>query len=176
VVIHAAALKIIPLAEYNPFECIQTNVAQRMLSNQHCAPAESPCRPIKRPIRLTFTALQNWPPDKIMFAANNLSVASGAVFSVVRYGNVPGSRGSVVPLFQRLVGEGAKWLPITHPNVTRFWISLDQGISFVLSCLTIMKGGGIFIPKIPSMRITDLARVKDRWYPSRRENSRGHDH
>lgn len=94
-----------------------------------------------------------------MIAANNLSGASGAVFSVVRYGNVIGFRGSVVPLFQRLVREGAKWLPITHPSMTRFWISLDQGVSFVLSCLTVMKGGEIFIPKIPCMRITDLARV-----------------
>jgi len=95
--------------------------------------------------------------DKIMVAANNLSGRTGARFAVVRYGNVIGSRGSVVPLFDALRKNGAKALPITDARMTRFWITLDQGINFVLSSLELMQGGEIFVPKIPSMRIVDVA-------------------
>jgi UDP-N-acetylglucosamine 4,6-dehydratase len=95
--------------------------------------------------------------DKIMVAANNLSGDLGTQFAVVRYGNVIGSRGSVVPLFERLICDGASELPITDRRMTRFWIALEQGVSFVLSALGLMRGGEIFVPKIPSMRIVDLA-------------------
>jgi UDP-N-acetylglucosamine 4,6-dehydratase len=95
--------------------------------------------------------------DKIFVAANNLSGSVGTRFSVVRYGNVLGSRGSVVPFFQKLIAEGAKTLPITDLRMTRFWITLDQGVAFVLSCFSMMRGGEIFIPKIPSMKMVDMA-------------------
>ncbi len=95
--------------------------------------------------------------DKTFVAANNLSGDIGTRFSVVRYGNVVGSRGSVAPLFQRLIAKGATELPITDPRMTRFWITLNQGVDFVLSSLSMMHGGEIFVPKIPSMKMTDLA-------------------
>jgi UDP-N-acetylglucosamine 4,6-dehydratase len=97
--------------------------------------------------------------DKIFVAGNNLSGRSGTRFSVVRYGNVVGSRGSVVPLFQRLIREGASALPVTDARMTRFFITLQQGVDFVLSCLDAMRGGEIFVPKIPSVRIVDLVRA-----------------
>jgi len=95
--------------------------------------------------------------DKTFVAANNLSGDIGARFSVVRYGNVVGSRGSVAPLFQRLLAKGVTELPITDPRMTRFWITLNQGVDFVLSSFNLMRGGEIFVPKIPSMKMTDLA-------------------
>jgi UDP-N-acetylglucosamine 4,6-dehydratase len=163
IVVHAAAQKIIPLAEYNPFECIQTNVhgAENVVKAALRAG-------VKKVVALSTDKAVNpinlygaskLASDKILIAANYLSGESGAAFSVVRYGNVIGSRGSVVRLFERLVREGAKALPITDPRMTRFWISLDQGVAFVLSCLAMMRGGEIFVPKIPSMRITDVART-----------------
>ena len=94
--------------------------------------------------------------DKTFVAANNLSGDIGTRFSVVRYGNVVGSRGSVVPFFQRLLDKGARTLPVTDPRMTRFWITLPEGVDFVLSSLSIMRGGEVFVPKIPSMKITDL--------------------
>jgi UDP-N-acetylglucosamine 4,6-dehydratase len=95
--------------------------------------------------------------DKIFVAANHLSGSTKVRFSVVRYGNVMGSRGSVVPFFRKLIAEGADSLPITDEKMTRFWITLREGVDFVLSCLELMRGGEIFVPKIPSMKITDLA-------------------
>jgi UDP-N-acetylglucosamine 4,6-dehydratase/5-epimerase len=97
--------------------------------------------------------------DKTFVAANNLAGDIGTRFSVVRYGNVAGSRGSVAPFFKRLLERGAEELPITDPRMTRFWITLDQGVNFVLSCLELMRGGEVFVPKIPASTITDLARV-----------------
>src|SRR5690606_13256081 len=94
--------------------------------------------------------------DKIFTAANNLSGTAGTAFSVVRYGNVVGSRGSVVPYFKKLIAEGADSLPITDPRMTRFWSTLREGVDFVLSSLRMMKGGEIFVPKIPAMKMTDL--------------------
>jgi UDP-N-acetylglucosamine 4,6-dehydratase len=162
-VVHAAALKIVPTAEYNPFECILTNVhgAENVVKAALRAN-------VKRVLALSTDKAANpinlygaskLAADKIMVAANHLSGDLGTQFSVVRYGNVIGSRGSVVPLFERLIREGAKELPITDRRMTRFWIALDQGVSFVLSSLGLMKGGEIFVPKIPSMRIVDLASV-----------------
>jgi UDP-N-acetylglucosamine 4,6-dehydratase/5-epimerase len=162
-VVHAAALKIVPTAEYNPFECVLTNVhgAENVVT-------ASLRTSVKRVVALSTDKAANpinlygatkLASDKIMVAANNLSGRGGARFSVVRYGNVIGSRGSVVPFFQELMRGGAKALPITDPRMTRFWITLEQGVELVLSSLALMTGGEIFVPKIPSMRIVDLARV-----------------
>ena len=160
-VIHAAALKHVQTAEYNPFEAAKTNIngAENVVTAAIRAgvkkvialSTDKACNPINLYGATKLAA------DKIFIAGNNLSGAGVCSFSVVRYGNVIGSRGSVVPLFQKLIKEKATELPITDFRMTRFWITLDQGINFVLSCLKIMQGGEIFIPKIPSMKITDLA-------------------
>lgn len=160
-VVHAAALKQVPAAEYNPMECIKTNingaenVIQAALNNQ-----------VKRVIALSTDKAANpinlygatkLCSDKLFVAANNMAGTNPTLFSVVRYGNVVGSRGSVVPFFDKLIKNGATELPITHPDMTRFWITLEQGIQFVIQNFHRMKGGEIFIPKIPSVKITDLA-------------------
>jgi UDP-N-acetylglucosamine 4,6-dehydratase len=162
-VIHAAALKHVPIAEYNPFECIQTNVN----GAQNVATAAIK-RGVKSVVALSTDKAVNpinlygaskLASDKIFIAANNLSGEGGSRFSVVRYGNVLGSRGSVVPYFKKLVESGADHLPITDERMTRFWITLDQGVDFVLSSLAMAEGGEVFIPKIPSIRTVDLARL-----------------
>lgn len=161
-VIHAAALKHVPIAEYNPFECIQTNV----IGAQNVVTAAMR-RGVKQVVALSTDKAANpinlygaskLASDKIFIAANNLSGRDGTRYCVVRYGNVVGSRGSVVPYFQKLVAEGAAELPITDDRMTRFWITLDQGVDFVLSSLALSRGGEVFVPKIPSMRTVDLAR------------------
>ena len=161
IVVHAAALKIVPSAEYNPFECILTNVH----GAENVVKAALRCG-VDKVVALSTDKAANpinlygaskLAADKIMVAANNLSGDRGAKFAVVRYGNVIGSRGSVVPLFQELIRKGAETLPVTDPRMTRFWITLEQGVSFVLSSCAIMQGGEIFVPKIPSMKITDIA-------------------
>ena len=160
-VVHAAALKHVPVAEYNPSECIHTNV----LGAENVVHAALTCG-VKRVVALSTDKAANpvnlygaskLAADKIFVAANNLSGRIGTRFSVVRYGNVVGSRGSVIPFFQKLCREGATSLPVTDPRMTRFWITLQQGVDFVLSCLKTAHGGEIFVPKIPSMRMTDLA-------------------
>jgi UDP-N-acetylglucosamine 4,6-dehydratase len=163
VVVHAAALKIVPTAEYNPFECILTNV--HGAENVVLASLRTN---VKKVVALSTDKAANpvnlygaskLAADKIMVAANNYSGSLGVRFSVVRYGNVIGSRGSVLPLFKDLVSRGAKTMPITDVRMTRFWISVKQGVEFVISSIGLMQGGEIFVPKIPSMRIVDLARV-----------------
>jgi UDP-N-acetylglucosamine 4,6-dehydratase/5-epimerase len=162
-VIHAAALKHVPIAEYNPFECIQTNVigAQNVVSAalRRNVRAVIALSTDKAANPLNLYGASKLAADKIFVAANNLSGEGGPVFSVVRYGNVFGSRGSVVPYFQRLMSEGADSLPITDERMTRFWITLDQAVDFVLSSMGMSVGGEIFIPKIPSIRTVDLARM-----------------
>ena len=162
IVVHAAALKHVPAAEYNPFECIRTNV--HGAENIVMAAIRSG---VKKVVALSTDKAANpanlygaskLASDKIFVAANNLS-SGHPRFSVVRYGNVMGSRGSVVPFFRRLVKEGADSLPITDPRMTRFWITIEQGVNFVLSSLEMMQGGEIFVPKIPSTKITELANV-----------------
>ena len=160
IVIHAAALKQVPAAEYNPSECIHTNVmgAENVvwasLANRVkyvvALSTDKACNPIN------LYGATKLASDKTFVAANNLSGDIGTRFSVVRYGNVVGSRGSVVPLFQRMIANGARTLPITDARMTRFWITLNEGVDFVLSSLNIMRGGEVFVPKIPSMRMTDL--------------------
>jgi UDP-N-acetylglucosamine 4,6-dehydratase len=160
-VIHAAALKQVPIAEYNPFECIHTNVigaenvVQAALSEGVKKVIALSSDKAVSPINLYGAS--KLAADKIFVAANNLSGSIKTRFSVVRYGNVVGSRGSVIPLFLRLLKEGVDSLPVTDERMTRFWITLPQGVAFVLSCLNLMEGGEIFVPKIPSMKITDLA-------------------
>lgn len=160
-VIHAAALKQVPAAEYNPFECIHTNV----LGAENVVQAAIR-NGVKRVIALSTDKAANpinlygaskLASDKIFVAANHLSGTNGTRFAVVRYGNVIESRGSVIPFFRQLLAEGVDELPITHPDMTRFWITLRQGVDFVLSCLSQMKGGETYVPKIPSMKIADLA-------------------
>lgn len=161
-VIHAAALKQVPAAEYNPIECIKTNIygaeniiRASLLNNVQKVIALSTDK-AANPINLYgATKLCS---DKLFVAANNISGGHPTRFAVVRYGNVVGSRGSVVPFFKKLVTEGAKELPITDERMTRFWITLQQGVDFVMKNFARMQGGEIFVPKIPSMRITDLAK------------------
>jgi UDP-N-acetylglucosamine 4,6-dehydratase len=160
-VVHAAALKQVPAAEYNPFECIRTNV----IGAENVVQASLRAG-VKRVIALSTDKAANpinlygaskLASDKIFVAANHLSGRDGTAFAVVRYGNVVGSRGSVVPYFRQLIESGSDHLPITDPRMTRFWITLGKGVAFVCSCLEMMTGGEIFVPKIPSMKMTDLA-------------------
>lgn len=165
VVIHAAALKQIPAAEYNPFECIHTNVlgAENVVQAairagvQHVVALSTD--KASNPINLYGAS--KLASDKIFVAGNNMAGSVGTRFAVVRYGNVLGSRGSVVPLFRRLLAEGQRELPITDERMTRFWISLDQGVALVLSSLAMMQGGEIFVPKIPSSDLTTLIAALD---------------
>lgn len=160
-VIHAAALKQVPAAEYNPMECIKTNihgaenVIKAALQNNVEKVIALSTDKAANPINLYgATKLAS---DKLFVAANNIAGRHRTRFAVVRYGNVVGSRGSVVPFFKKLIAEGADALPITDERMTRFWITLQQGVDFVLKNFQRMYGGEIFVPKIPSMRITDLA-------------------
>ena len=160
-IIHAAALKHVPAAEYNPMECIKTNIhgAQNVIeaaleNNVEKVIALSTDK-AANPINLYgATKLAS---DKLFVAANNISGSRQTRFAVVRYGNVVGSRGSVVPFFKKLIHDGVESLPITDPRMTRFWITLQQGVDFVLKNFQRMHGGEIYVPKIPSMHITDLA-------------------
>ncbi len=161
-VIHAAALKHVPIAEYNPMECIKTNIhgAENVIQAALDCNVESVMAlstdKAANPINLYgATKLAS---DKLFVAANNMA-GGRTKFSVVRYGNVVGSRGSVIPFFKKNINEGKSHLPITHKDMTRFWITLQQGVDFVLKCMERMSGGEIFVPKIPSVRITDLAKA-----------------
>ncbi|MBU2892935.1 UDP-N-acetylglucosamine 4,6-dehydratase (inverting) [Colwellia sp. D2M02] len=160
-VIHAAAMKQVPAAEYNPMECVKTNingaenVIDAALDNNVEKVIALSTDKAANPINLYgATKLAS---DKIFVAANNVAGGHKTTFSVVRYGNVVGSRGSVVPFFQKMINDGADHLPVTHENMTRFWITLQQGVDFVLKNFSRMYGGEIFVPKIPSIKITDLA-------------------
>jgi UDP-N-acetylglucosamine 4,6-dehydratase/5-epimerase len=162
IIIHAAAIKHVPIAEYNPMECIKTNIhgaenviQSALYNNVEYVMALSTDK-AANPINLYgATKLAS---DKLFIAANNMS-GGRTKFAVVRYGNVVGSRGSVVPFFETLIKEGSSNLPITHKDMTRFWITLQQGVDFVLKCMERMCGGEIFVPKIPSVRIVDLAKA-----------------
>jgi UDP-N-acetylglucosamine 4,6-dehydratase len=160
IVVHAAALKQVPAAEYNPMECIKTNV----LGAQNVIEA-SIANEVEKVIALSTDKAANpinlygatkLCSDKLFVSANNISGKSRTRFAVVRYGNVVGSRGSVIPLYKKLASED-KPLPITDVRMTRFWITLQQGIAFVFKSLVLMQGGELFIPKIPSSRIVDIA-------------------
>ncbi|KAF0819045.1 UDP-N-acetylglucosamine 4,6-dehydratase (inverting) [Bacillus sp. ZZV12-4809] len=161
IVIHAAALKHVGACEYNPFEAIKTNIhgAQNIVE-------AAIDRGVKKVIALStdkaaspvnLYGATKLASDKLFVAANSYAGDKDTRFSVVRYGNVVGSRGSVVPFFKKLKAQGEIELPITDERMTRFWITLDQGVQFVIDNLQRMKGGEIFIPKIPSMKVVDLA-------------------
>ena len=160
-VVHAAALKQVPAMEYNPEEAIKTNVLG-VMNVINCAidtgvkkvialSTDKACNPIN------LYGATKLCSDKLIIAGNSYSGQSGTRFSVVRYGNVLGSRGSEIPFFQKRKETGV--LPITDEKMTRFWITLEQGVRFVIKSFDIMSGGEIFVPKIPSMRITDLAKA-----------------
>ena len=162
-VIHAAALKQVPAAEYNPMECINTNIhgAENVI-------AAAIANEVEKVIALSTDKAANpinlygatkLASDKLFVAANNIAGGRRTIFSVVRYGNVVGSRGSVVPYFKKLIDQGSDHLPITHDQMTRFWITLPQGVDFVIRNFERMLGGEVFVPKIPSIRITELARA-----------------
>ena len=160
-VVHAAALKQVPAAEYNPSECIRTNVngAENIINAALANGVEKVVAlstdKASSPINLYgATKLLS---DKLFIAANNITGGKQTRFGVVRYGNVVGSRGSVLPFFRKLINEGASDLPITDARMTRFWITLDEGVEFVMKSFQRMHGGELFVPKIPSARIVDLA-------------------
>ena len=160
-IIHAAALKQVPAAEYNPFEAVKTNIigAQNIIN-------VAIDQGVKKVIALSTDKAANpinlygatkLCSDKLFIAGNSYVGRDDTVFSVVRYGNVAGSRGSVIPFFLKKKEDGV--LPITDPRMTRFWITLEQGVDFVLTCLKEMVGGELFVPKIPSMNMMDLAKA-----------------
>ena len=162
-VVHAAALKQVPAAEYNPMEFVKTNIngAENII---HAAIHQK----VKKIIALSTDKAANpinlygatkLASDKIFIAANNITGSQKTIFSVARYGNVAGSRGSVIPYFQKLINDKKKYLPITHEDMTRFWITLEQAIDFVFMSFRNMIGGEIFVPKIPSVKIVDLAKA-----------------
>ncbi len=162
-VIHAAAMKQVPAAEYNPMECIKTNiygaenVIKAAIKNNVKKVIALSTDKAANPINLYgATKLAS---DKLFVSANNMVGSKQTHFSVVRYGNVVGSRGSVVPFFQKMINEGATELPITHVDMTRFTITLRAGVEFVLKDFERMQGGEVFIPKIPSIRVTELAKA-----------------
>ena len=160
-IVHAAAMKQVPTAEYNPFEAVKTNIngAQNVIEaalengvkRVVALSTDKACSPINLYGATKLTS------DKLFAAANHWQGSHQVAFSVVRYGNVVGSRGSVIPFFIKKKAEGV--LPITHESMTRFWITLEQGVEFVLYCLKQMHGGELFVPKIPSMNIMDLAKA-----------------
>jgi len=163
VVIHAAALKQVPAAEYNPMECVKTNVIGGQNVIDACLQ-----NGVKRVIALSTDKAASpinlyggtkLVSDKLFVAANQLAGDRDIKFSVVRYGNVAGSRGSVIPYFRKIIAENSPIIPITDDRMTRFSITINQGVEFVLQSLRRMQGGEIFVPKIPSFRIVDLARV-----------------
>ena len=160
-VIHAAAMKQVPAAEYNPFEAVKTNIigAQNVIN-------AAIDQGVKKVLALSTDKAANpinlygatkLCSDKLFIAGNTYGSRKDTIFSVVRYGNVVGSRGSVIPYFMRVKKNG--YLPITDLNMTRFWITLEQAVEFVLHCLGNMCGGELFVPKIPSMNIMDLAKA-----------------
>jgi UDP-N-acetylglucosamine 4,6-dehydratase/5-epimerase len=160
-VIHAAATKIVPTAEYNPFECVKTNVNGAMNLIDVCIDKK-----VKRVVALSTDKASNpvnlygatkLASDKLFISGNSYSGLSGTKFSVVRYGNVLGSRGSVIPFFMKIVEQGGKKLPITDNRMTRFMITLEEGIELVFQAFNDMVGGEIYIKKIPSMKVTDIA-------------------
>tara|TARA_B110000438_G_scaffold264947_1_gene277939 strand:+ start:711 stop:1703 length:993 start_codon:yes stop_codon:yes gene_type:complete len=166
ILIHAAALKQVPAGEYNPMEPIKTNIygAENVIN----ASIENK---IKKIIALSTDKAANpvnlygatkLCSDKLFINANNLAGSSDIKFSVVRYGNVAGSRGSVLPFFQSLIKKKVKSLPITDEKMTRFFLSIDEGVKFVLNSINIMVGGELFVPKIPSMNIIDLVKALDK--------------
>lgn len=170
IVVHAAAMKHVHIAEYNPSECIHTNIVgaenivRASLRNQVKQVIALSTDKAVSPINLYGAT--KLAAEKTFIAANNIAGKDATQFSVVRYGNVVGSNGSIIPFFKSLINEGVNSLPITDERMTRFWILLSQAADFVLSSLAMMQGGEIFIPKIPSMKIIDLVAAIAPGYPT----------
>lgn len=170
-VVHAAALKQVPAAEYNPTECIKTNI--HGAENVIFAALENGVEKVialstdKAANPINLYGATKLVSDKLFVAANNIAGGHDTRFAVVRYGNVVGSRGSVVPFFQKLIADGASELPITDMRITRFWITLQEGVEFVLRSFERMNGGEIFVPKIPSVRLPELAQAMAPDLPTR---------
>ena len=163
IIIHAAALKQINTAEYNPWEYVKTNIygAQNVID---CAIKNKVKKVValstdKAADPISLYGATKFTSDKLFVAANNIKGKVNTIFSVVRYGNVANSRGSVIPYFKNIISSGGKFIPITDKRMTRFYITLDQSIDFVLQTLKFMKGGEIFVSKIPSIKIVDLAKA-----------------
>ena len=162
-VIHAAALKQVPAAEYNPMEFVKTNIhgaeniiyaaISQKVKKVIALSTDKACNPIN------LYGATKLASDKVFIAANNIVGSQSTSFSVVRYGNVVGSRGSVVPYFKKLIDDKSNFLPITDERMTRFWITLEESVEFVLKCFQNMLGGEIYVPKIPSIKIVDLAKA-----------------
>lgn len=162
-VVHAAALKQVPSCEYNPFEAVKTNIMgaaniidaciDKKVKRVVALSTDKACAPVN------LYGATKLCSDKLFIQGNAYSGPSGTKFSVVRYGNVAGSRGSVIPFFQELVANGAKELPITDMKMTRFWLKLEQAVEMVLEALEHMHGGELFVKKIPSMHMPDLAKA-----------------
>ena len=162
-VVHAAALKQVPSCEYNPFEAVKTNIMgaaniidaciDKKVKRVVALSTDKACAPVN------LYGATKLCSDKLFIQGNAYSGPSGTKFSVVRYGNVAGSRGSVIPFFQELVANGAKELPITDMKMTRFWLKLEQAVEMVLKALEHMHGGELFVKKIPSMHMPDLAKA-----------------
>ena len=169
-IVHAAALKHVPIGEYNPFEMVKTNIhgAEHIISSAIrnkvkktiALSTDKACNPVN------LYGATKLASDKIFVAANNLSGSKDITFSVVRYGNVVGSRGSVIPYFAKLIRDKNSYIPITDERMTRFVITLEHGVDFVLSSFLNMQGGEIYIPKIPSIKITDLAHIMAPYIPT----------
>ena len=163
IVVHAAALKYVPIAEYNPFECINTNITGS--ENVIRAALRTSVKKVmaistdKAVNPINLYGATKLAAEKLMIAANNLAGESGPRFAVARYGNVVGSRGSVVPFFNKLINEGAKELPITDERMTRFWIKLSDGVKLVMTSLEMMRGAEIFVPKLEATRVVDVADI-----------------
>tara|TARA_X000000950_G_scaffold262452_2_gene333713 strand:+ start:561 stop:1565 length:1005 start_codon:yes stop_codon:yes gene_type:complete len=163
VIIHAAAMKHVPISEYNPMECIKTNIngtdnvinaaIQNKVNKVLALSTDKAVNPINLYGSTKLAA------DKLIVAANNLSGNIKTVFSIVRYGNIISSKGSVIPMYKKMIENGKKILPLTDKNMTRFFMKLDEATNFVIFCLSNMKGGEVFIPKLPSVRILDIIQV-----------------
>ena len=163
IVIHAAALKQVPACEYNPFEAVKTNIigAQNVIEaaidknikKVVALSTDKACSPIN------LYGATKLCSDKLFIAGNVYSGSKNTIFSVVRYGNVAGSRGSVIPFFQKLLREGAAEIPITDERMTRFWLKLDEAVEMVIESLEKMIGGELFVKKIPSVMVTDIAKA-----------------
>lgn len=163
IVIHAAALKQVPACEYNPFEAVKTNVIgaqnvidaaiDRNVKKVVALSTDKACSPVN------LYGATKLCSDKLFIAGNAYVGHRDTMFSVVRYGNVAGSRGSVIPFFKNLIESGASELPITHFEMTRFWLRLEDAVNLVIDALNTMHGGELYVKKIPSMRVTDLAKA-----------------
>ncbi len=162
-VVHAAALKQVPAAEYNSMEWIKTNIygADNVINAAIKNKVEKvlALSTDKAALPINLYGATKLASDKLFVSANNIVGSNKTRFSVVRYGNVAGSRGSVIPFFKKIIESNLSYIPITDSEMTRFWITLDESVNFVINCFELSKGGEIFVPKIPSIKITDLAKA-----------------